>query len=1315
MSSSRGLYGRRDDDDDDGDDFYGRGRPPSNYGDGRQPRLSFATPMATPMSPFDSEGAVNSRDASLGSGGVGHGGEHGNGAGGEGRGDNVGYPRRGEERPSSLRSGVKATPNSLTQSTGGPVNSSRAERKQEGARVGGRGNVNDRMSSGDGRGNSSSSLKSGGNSIGKTPNSLVNSRGPTTTRAETKGDYQYYNRGRDEIPSRTKLPPSSSQQRSKSADRYDVVASASSSLDINPSHKHTKSYVERYHDIKQMSMNDSNEHVRERNRPRHNLQHNTEEDMPRRLPPDRRSTSAGRSHEDPRNRYGRNVSPISAKYRNDAHVPPVPPPPPRPMRAQGAGVGNATPSFVSNIRPPDNRNHGSTHKSNYNSGRHAQMMLSPQHSTRTDQTVSPTSRASSFATEQSSRTPNSSTSPSSAHSNRWSPQRNTYDDYDQYETKESNNRDGYDFNGNQEYHSPDHRPDPAGEPNPYDVHPNSTLADTNNSQVGERSPLFDDVEEEPGTGNMSNIGHNSSLSIDHRFEDEGESTTSTYADNLKSFSEKITGAVSGSGNGREDKRLIHHQDSRDLYGRSQQQLPPSNYGHNDDEGIGSRLSPNRYDDRNDQSHYQDDDHNSSSLYQEKRVRWGATDFCKRFTEHRRGGDGGADGRSRHASNRYDRRYDTDRNRRNTWNTPSSSNYDLDPYRNNGYDEYDRENPTTVASLEKSKRMYLIMALTVCVACIVAVAVTVTYFKGESNGEPSVAASYITLDPTPSPTTSRVPSGVPSAMYSEVPSSSPTERPTTERERLIGEFLEYLSSGDSNIPGTPQYRAKMWLLFEDEMNLYLSQYDAKNGWASDVAERIKQRFALATMYYSMGVGEGGVTKGWLEGDECRNVGDYGWAWDGVACTEDGKVRALALVILQMRRLVSTRVDKAGLAGHIPPQVTLLKHVENLIIKNNPGLRGTIPSIIGNMSQLRQLGLYGNDLTGTVPKSISQLSNLVYLNLSNNKLMGQIDWEGLSHLPMVTRLILHNNFLEGSIQFHLLAKMGLSLLGLSNNLFSGYVDETLGGLTSLEYLYLDGNKLIGELPSSLGHLTNLKALNIDENEIDGTLPSTIGNLLQLEYLSAKSNRLTGGIPTTIKSLMNLSTLNLASNALTGPIRPLIGMTGLKNVHLYQNTLTGSIPAGIFALPNLENLFLSSNHLSGTLPGGIVNAQASLTGLYLSDNFLRGTIPNQICSVYQLENVFLDTNGFSGPLPSCLAELTRLRRFLVFKNQLTGEIPSGLSNLAGLVQLGIEENNFTGGVNNSCGAFGSDLKLWADCDELLDGCDCCTKCCSDGSSNC
>jgi hypothetical protein len=133
-----------------------------------------------------------------------------------------------------------------------------------------------------------------------------------------------------------------------------------------------------------------------------------------------------------------------------------------------------------------------------------------------------------------------------------------------------------------------------------------------------------------------------------------------------------------------------------------------------------------------------------------------------------------------------------------------------------------------------------------------------------------------------------------------PSSEPTLIPTTVRERLISDYLSSLSNKKSNEVGSPQYRAKMWILHEDSLKLEMPTGDKEifrneivGDWDSEIALRIKQRFALVTLYYSMGIGDGGVAKGWLDGDECHFVGYYGQAWDGVGCDDMGIVRVVAL--------------------------------------------------------------------------------------------------------------------------------------------------------------------------------------------------------------------------------------------------------------------------------------------------------------------------------------------------------------------------------------------------------------------------------------
>jgi hypothetical protein len=184
-----------------------------------------------------------------------------------------------------------------------------------------------------------------------------------------------------------------------------------------------------------------------------------------------------------------------------------------------------------------------------------------------------------------------------------------------------------------------------------------------------------------------------------------------------------------------------------------------------------------------------------------------------------------------------------------------------------------------------KSWHICAAILVCVSCVIATAFTVKYVSRERSAAYAVG---MTLRPT----ISSAPSASPSESPSSMPSGVPTDRPTSERERLISEYLADITDGVSNVDGSPQFKAKMWLLYDDKLNLSLPIY-ASEELMRVVQERIKQRYALATLYYSMGIGEGGVLKGWLEGDECRFVGDYDKAWDGVDCDEEGEVRALAI--------------------------------------------------------------------------------------------------------------------------------------------------------------------------------------------------------------------------------------------------------------------------------------------------------------------------------------------------------------------------------------------------------------------------------------
>jgi len=112
----------------------------------------------------------------------------------------------------------------------------------------------------------------------------------------------------------------------------------------------------------------------------------------------------------------------------------------------------------------------------------------------------------------------------------------------------------------------------------------------------------------------------------------------------------------------------------------------------------------------------------------------------------------------------------------------------------------------------------------------------------------------------------------------------------------------------------------------------------------------------------------------------------------------------------------------------------------------------------------LSLYSNKLTGSIPSELGNLTNLSWLFLDNNKLTGSIPSE-LGNLTNLTALFLENNKLTGSIP------------------------SELGNLTNLTALSLHYNKLCGEIPVELKNLSNIFNLQLDNNHLTASDPELI----------------------------------------------------------------------------------------------------------------------------------------------------------------------------------------------------------------------------------
>ncbi len=330
-----------------------------------------------------------------------------------------------------------------------------------------------------------------------------------------------------------------------------------------------------------------------------------------------------------------------------------------------------------------------------------------------------------------------------------------------------------------------------------------------------------------------------------------------------------------------------------------------------------------------------------------------------------------------------------------------------------------------------------------------------------------------------------------------------------------------------------------------------------------------------------------------------------------------------------------------------------------------LTGSIPTELGNLSNLEDLRLNFNQLTGSIPTELGNLSNLIRLQLNENQLTGSIPTE-LGNLSNLNRLLLYSNQLTGSIPTELGNLSNLNRLRLDSNQLTGSIPTELGNLSNLVSLELDSNQLTGSIPTELGNLSNLVSLELDFNQLTGSIPTELGNLSNLVSLELDFNQLTGSIPTELGNLSILTSLWLSSNQLTGSIPTELGnLSNLRFLWLHSNQLTGSIPTELGNLSNLRFLWLHSNQLTGSIPTELGNL-SNLTSLLLYSNQLTGSIPTELGNLSNLIRLRLHSNQLTGSIPTELGNLSNLTSLLLYSNQLTGSIPQEVLDLRASKQL-------------------------------------------------
>lgn len=383
----------------------------------------------------------------------------------------------------------------------------------------------------------------------------------------------------------------------------------------------------------------------------------------------------------------------------------------------------------------------------------------------------------------------------------------------------------------------------------------------------------------------------------------------------------------------------------------------------------------------------------------------------------------------------------------------------------------------------------------------------------------------------------------------------TTKPPTP---LVPGLPEYSIEAILQDAASPQARANDWILQDPN----IATYDPV---------RLFQRYAIATLFYATTQSNSRWKhdENWLSYDhhECDWYTNKHFTYvEGTVdltitleepCTPEGLYHTIWL-------------SDNGLVGTLPLEFFGLGgQIVSINLKGNAGLRGSIPSQIGLLTNLGGLSVTG--LTGTLPTELGLLPKFVNFDGSSNSFSGTLPTE-LATMSSLQRLIANDSRFTGTIPTEIGLVSTLTTLKLGGSKLSGSIPLELTKLSQLRYLMLNDNQLTGTIHREFGAFSSAYALYLNDNRLTGSLPPELGGMLQVREASFAGNELTGTLPAQLGLWKHVYGLALQDNRFTGSIP-------IEWDQLMQN---GS----------LETLDLSGNLLQGTIPGGLCALNESLS---------------------------------------------------------------------------------------------------------------------------
>ncbi|XP_050380886.1 LRR receptor-like serine/threonine-protein kinase RPK2 [Argentina anserina] len=410
-----------------------------------------------------------------------------------------------------------------------------------------------------------------------------------------------------------------------------------------------------------------------------------------------------------------------------------------------------------------------------------------------------------------------------------------------------------------------------------------------------------------------------------------------------------------------------------------------------------------------------------------------------------------------------------------------------------------------------------------------------------------------------------------------------------------------------------------------------------------------------------------------------------AWAGVSCGADSRVVALNITGgtcvdygqfpfygLGIRRRSCVGGGGGRLVGKLPSVIGNLTELKVLSLPFN-GFAGAVPFEIWGLEKLEVLDLEGNSISGSLPGRVNP--NLRVLNLGFNKIQGEIPIFNAVSLEILN---LAGNRVNGSVPGFVGKLKGVYL---SFNWLSGYVPSEIGeNCGRLEHLDLSGNFLVSTIPTSLGNCSKLRTLLLYSNMLEEGVPAELGRLQELEVLDVSRNSLSGSLPREIGNCSMLSVLVLSSlyNAL-----PLVRGNDTDDSLLEQlssmnddfNYFLGALPREITRLPKLKILWAPRASIDGSFPSDW-GACENLEMVNLAQNFLNGEISSGLSRCQKLHFLDVSSMKLTGELVQ-VVQIPCMTMLDVSGNFLSGSMPEYANSTCrpfSSVEFSIKDDDFT-----------------------------------------